>query len=335
MRLNFFLRPTIDYNEGVAALSLILLQALPHVLVLGAGKPPATRGFIDGLRIQLANTAVVDTTADDVEGPQKIDAALARGEAAGAVLTVWVEEGVSEFVMYAALREGEHARVEIVRMPARGGADVQRAMALKLAAVLEAALTKPPPPPAIVAPPPPPPPPPPRETPSVLLEAGAFGAAEGDGNAGAQGALSVAAGATLRRSAWAGEAYVRARFASALDVAGMGGHMTAREWSIAAGASLVRGERLAFGGALEAGVRLVDATGTASDGRMGSVDRAVPTLVPMLEGRARLTPSLSLRLAAGPEIALRHQSFVAAGAPVADLGTVRPVGELCLVISLR
>ena len=320
----------------MAALTIVLLQALPHVLVLGAGKPPATRGFIDGLRIQLANTAVVDTTPDEVSGElsQEIEAALARGDAANAAFTVWVEEGNSEVVMYVALREGEHSRVEMVRM--HGGPDVQRALALKLAALLEAALAPRPPPAIVTPPPPPPPPPPPRpESPSILLEVGGFGAAEGDGNAGAQAALSAAAGARLRRGAWAGEAYGRVRLASPLDVSAMGGRMTAHEWSLAAGVALVRGDRLAFGGALEAGARMLEATGTASDGRMGTIDRQLPALLPMLEARARLTDSIGLRIAAGLEIELRHQSFVAAGAPVADLGTVRPAGELGLVVSLR
>ena len=95
---------------------------------------------------------------------------------------------------------------------------------------------------------------------------------------------------------------------------------------------LYAGDRLRLGGYLEGTVRLIDAVGTTNDGESGSAHRDLPAVLFGAELRARLVGKLECRLALGAQFTLRHLHLAVRDSMLVDLGGVRLLGTLSLVM---
>jgi hypothetical protein len=321
-------------------------DALEKVLVLGAEGPPAA-GFVEALRIQLAGLATV-STATDLRGTlaQRIDRVGKLLDAQAALLGVWVDEAPPtadgrEVHLYIASRRKNRVLVEIARLPALGGPDADRALALKVREVLDSLLTTPMGDDPVVGLEPV------RHSSSsaerdparmvgrFVVEAGGISAATLGGSGGVHTGLTLGVGGRLSLRPASLELIATGQALSALEDHGSAGDAAASELDLGASLRvLTRGATFAGGGRLDAAVRFVEASGSAPDGRTGSVSRVVPVIRLGPELRIELARALSLRAAIAGEVALRRQRFRIDGETVLDLGAARGFGELCLVAAL-
>jgi hypothetical protein len=301
----------------------------------------------DALRIQLPREVELETAplaptasvADRIrQGRDQL--AHRRG-----LLALWIEQDTvvgseREITVYFVGRRGDRALVEVVRVRAGAGEQLERAVALKALEVLEALRQRPdegviaPFAGSTVAPV--------RETRtqppgyrlSFVAELGGAGATPA-GSAPGQLAGQVGAGASLRAPGWRIEALGNARVPAPFEVSEAAGELRATELDLWLSVrALWESERFALGGFGSVGGRMVSVEGSTAAGSRGSSDRIVPVLALGPEVRLVFVPWLALRGAAGPEIALRRQSFTLNREPVVDLGRGRGVLEIGVIATL-
>ncbi len=341
-----------------------------RVALLEAPGSQAPESFLQMLKIQLRDVAEVESgpVLPDQPLPQKLEAAAAFLVGSGAALAVWLDTAPSDadadasgvYVVYAVGNKERRALIEVGRINRGDDPEVERAMAIKVGEMVTAALsdefigTAAPPPaqevttsPAQVSSA--------QEKPermpfaasaaepgrarvSLGLALGAVGAL-GAGNTGAQIGMDVAAGALFRGSAsWSAEVWAALRTTSGLTAATANGRLSSGEITPGVAARVLRGlgaagrHGVGLGG--EITVRAIDARGTGTGGETGSGRVVLPALFGGIEGRVAFTRALSLRLAAGVDVALYRQRFSVNGAPVGDLGRARPLAHLALMMGL-
>jgi hypothetical protein len=294
--------------------------------------------FLDALQIQLARKAIVSTGPELPAGPSstRIERVARIIAMDGVKLAVWVdaglatEDGSREFVLYAVGREQDTTVVRTARVHGVDGPEINRALALKVGELLDAS------PPLAVQD---------AGQPQIatqaqggegiglVLELGLVGAM-GAGSDAIQSGLLAAFGASWQSPRWRGEGYAAFRWMADSEFEAPAGHADVSEVALSVGARVLLGRgRLVAGGHVELGARLLDASGMAADGRDGGAWRAVPTLLGGAELRLALVAPLSLRAAAGVELALIHQRFAFEGSAVADFGRIRPTASLSLVLA--
>lgn len=324
---------------------------LPRIVLFGTEAGPAPSGFAEALSIQLAGFAALER-GRDLEGtlPEKLDRVKAA-LSARSVVAVWVERVPSgdteqEYVVHVASRRHDRVLIAVVRLPGPESAEIDRALALKvreviaqvLAASVEHAAVAPPEPPRTEPPPRPRPPRPPApESPraGVVLDVSLLGASSGNGGGDEQLGARLGAGARLRGAGWTVEALVSGGAASGSRTEQRGREVETRELLALASARVLLSSRWAAAGAYaSAGTRIVSASGRATDGRTGDATKLVPMVILGPEVRAALGDSVALRAAMGIELALRRQRFSVEGDVLGDVGSLRGVGEVGVVVAI-
>lgn len=329
---------------------MVSLVLALRVLVLNPEAEPAPPRFVEQLGIHLAEIAVVEPGAVVVGStlPDKVASAAHAVDAANATLAVWIERGAPqrddqlEYVLHIVGRREGRLLVEVLRLSAREGPDIDRALALKVGEVLDRALRderggaaiaewiggdaasdRPH-----------------SEVPRVaasfhrrwLTELDVRGGGALDAPSGQLG-VAIAGGVRWQRHDLAAELVGSAGFDAGLDADGAGGERVATdEISVAiAGRLLARIDRLWLGAALAGGARFVDAEGTTPLGAVGSEWITVPTVTAGADARWPIAPALEARVAAGLEWSPDRVTLTVNEQPVVNLGRVRAVGELSLV----
>jgi len=313
------------------------------VLVLGSESAPVRPAFLELLRIQVVKSALVEAgpPLQTTSLPDRLAEAAGLVEQQDAILAVWVEEAaaqdpsVSDFVVYAVGKERHRALIEIARLRAGEGPDIDRALALKVGAFLDMLLAERAPEVDVarsfargdLAPPMA------RLSIRFMGEVGAV-TALGITPDSVQGGLSVALGGRLGGRSWLGEAYGALLVLTDIDVTGSAGRLSVSEQVLAGGVrALHLRRRFALGGFFQAGARLLDAKGTSPPGGRGTLSRTVALLLWGAEARFELASRIALRGAAGLELDLTRQSFSIDGARASDLGRLRPLAMLSFVLA--
>lgn len=364
------------------ALGLILLPArsraqiedAPRARVLVLARPGETISpeLLATLELQLADAEVRAMEAE-LRGELTIDLPLVSAllERAQGTLAVWLlrppirESGGVEgpsltrpALLHVVGRHRDLAVVRVLEMPGATGSDLDRALALTVAELLDQVLgwmSPPPTAPSAEAPPAVPvlgpvevaareaPPPVPEIDPSslddppwgVAMELGAFaslGFRTLHASLGGRGALAlryrsphviVEAGASLT---------VTAPVGSSRD----GATVSLRSFDPALELRVLSrlDPPLALGGLLGLGLRLIDARASAPDGRTGSTDAVSVVVSVGPELRVTLRPSAELRVALGVELATERRRFLVDDTVVFDLGWARPFASIAIVVAL-
>ena len=314
----------------------------PRIVVLSTSSAPDQAGFVDILRIQLIGSGSVEV------GPAMIEGSLAERVAhAGeivdrdhATLAVWIERGPAiagsgtDFILYLVGPRDGRALVEVFRLPVATGPAIDRALALKVRDALDRVLatrndgrTTTAWVGATVAEPPP------RRL-WFLAELGA-GFAAGLGSPANQGGPRLAAGLRARRGGLTLDAFAAMQFVEGFATSSRVGDVITSDLPLALGLRLSAAPgRLSWGGQLELGVRIVDADGVTPFGARGSVRNLVPTTLLGATVALPLRSGVELRALAGVEIALLHLHLAVNEVAVLDLGRIRPVGQLAVVIAI-
>ena len=98
--------------------------------------------------------------------------------------------------------------------------------------------------------------------------------------------------------------------------------------------ALLTGDSFAVGLFAGVNLRILAVRGVTPDGRRDSADRAMPTELFGIEGRAHLFPQLDLRIGLGLEAFLSTETFNLDGIPVAAIGSFRGFVQSGLILSL-
>jgi hypothetical protein len=320
----------------VGLISFALGAREPRVLLfVSSSTATAHDALVDEIRIQLANVAEVEPRP--ALGEPTFSGRIARATHEvidrNAALGVWTELRTTasgkDVLLCAVSKHRERSVIEIGLSPGASDRDAERALALKLGALLDTM-------PAwsseqrIEAP----------ERParaadlSAWLEAGTF-IAKGAGSSGVSGGAAAAAGARISLADFALEPYAFLRLPRDTEVSDARGRVTTAEIALGGGArALYRtAHALDLGGGVEAGIRRLDAVGTAPSGETGAARRDVPAVAMTVDVGARLFSWLAIRVAAGVEVALRRQVFSVGGETLEDFGRVRPTLRISGVLS--
>lgn len=281
-------------------------------------------GLCTALRIQLTDVGEVRCTSEPDPGPlpERIAQAAGAVRAGQARMAVLLERDADPDLvrMYVVGGQADRAVLAFERVENRPDPDVDRSLALKVRAALEAVrivreaqtaeaegeLAA-----ALV--------PSPAETnaaqPSAPARRSYAGALEVGGGASlgqhtralGQGALVVAA--QLERYRFEGGAL--ARWFAPLDVRGPRGSVDENEWALGLSLRALRslGTRFWLGVALDPSFSVVSAQGTTLSGARGEERLARFTLTVALDLRLRLLASTYLRFAPGVDLALVRQRF--------------------------
>jgi len=331
---------------------MLVVLTLVRVLVLSPETEPPPPRFVQELGIHLADTAEVlpGPAVSGVTLPAKVDSAVRAVDAGDATLAVWVERGGKtkggelEFVLYIVGRREGRLLVEVFRVPAKEGPDLDRTLALKVGEVLDRALRKETQTTAAngwLAPEIPETPEPLPATPEPVRQrrwlAELDGRWGGGGDAPAsQSGAALAGGVRWRRDQLALEVLLAVGFDGGLEeLEDLDGTVTTDEVTAAACARLLAKVGPVWaGGGLSAGARFVDAEGTTPRGTTGSDWIAVPTVTAAADVRFPIGRSLEVRGAAGMEWSPDRVTLTVNQQPVVDLGRVRAVAEVALVFSI-
>lgn len=330
---------------------MIALVMAARVLVLSSQSAPADEQLIETLQIQLTRLAEV-VAGPPLEGdtlPERVEFAVSQVAEHEATLAVWIErgdphDGEVDVVLYVVGHKQGRLLVEVFHMPDTDGPALDRAIALKVGEVLDAVLAPPPPeePEEVVAPAPvawvadpppvrkPPPPPPARSVPWVGL--GVRGAAGLDQPA-AQGGASLGVGFRRPMRAVDADVYLVASAHSGIEREDAAGEVEVADRGVALGLAVHRPfGRLRAGGRAELGARFIGAKGVTALGTPGEKSVVVPEI--WLGGEAQLSTGArsAVRLGAGLGWAPDRQRLTINDQPVLDLGRVRPLVELSIVI---
>ncbi len=324
---------------------LALLPMSPNVgkariIVLSSSSAPDQAGFVDILRIQLIGTGSVEVGPAMIAGTvaERVAHAGEIVDRSEATLAVWIERGPAiagsgtDHILYVVGPRHDRALVEVFRLPVAAGPAIDRALALKVHEVLDGVLaSRAERAPAWLgarvesrAP---------RKL-SLLAEIG-VGLAAGLGSPANQGGPRLAAGLHTRLEGLALAGFAAIQFVDGFAISSRVGEVVTSELPIALGLRLTSTPgRLSWGGQLELGLRIVDATGTTPFGAKGSVRNLIPTTMLGATVALPLRSGVELRALAGVEIALLHLHLAVNEVAVLDLGRFRPVGQLNLVITI-
>ncbi|RMH43271.1 MAG: hypothetical protein D6689_05865 [Deltaproteobacteria bacterium] len=320
--------------------------AVVRVLIVAAHDQPPPAGFADQLAIQLAGVAEVRRGGALPAGPlpQRVDAAIALADAAGAAIAVWIEPspanaGGRDVALYVVGRRRGRVLVHVFRVDGPPGPDTDRALALRVGELVDATLTGTSTAAAwLGAPSVRATPPAPRLRPVVELgvrATPALGAPDATaGVAAAAGIQSATAG--LDGGAHGIETVVAFTADTGHARRTPDGDVATDDLRVAVG---VRGWRefgaLGLGGGLTAGVRAVRAAGHTPAGSAARTTVALPIAALGVDARWRLNSRIALRAAAGVDYSPVRELLTVNGAPVMDLGRARPFATLAAVVSLR
>jgi hypothetical protein len=276
---------------------------------------------------------------------ERLEDAARLARTGDVVLVVWMEWSAPpssdpiDVVVYAVGRNPERALVEVARLPRIDRPEDHRALALKVANLLDLVLAEGRTAPALLGTPQVAPPES-RETPtrsSFSMEIGGVGASPG-GDVDHQGGLHVGVGTSVARGHWRVGPYLAARWMSDLEATNAVGELRLDEIDAGVGGRLLaRRGRFAGGFGAELCGRFIRAHARSSSGRTDARVRVVPALRAGVEGRLALAEhadTLQLRLFAGAELSLVRQRFSILELPAAALGRARAVGEIALVVSV-
>lgn len=320
--------------------------AEPRVVIATTTDAPALPSLATQVRVY-AGRAVEVTTLVRAES-STVFAATASSvlEEQEAIAVVWVAQlGAEGVLVYAAGTWPGRALIELVRVPAGTPAEeMERTIALKVAALLDSLLVQHQPVETMLGLPPAPRPPPPSPPPATAVAAGRAtggwslglggaivreaGDRAWDGRFG--GRVAYAEGGELAIGAWLG-----GHWQPASTITGPGGRVVVQEGAASVG---VEGLRRAGAWTGVLGLRgtaaALHARGLAPDG--GSAERIV--IVPMLGVdvgiRHQFAATTGWELALVSETALIHQRFLVDGMPAADLQRVRVSLFAGLVVDL-
>ncbi len=358
------MRRSVRSRLAVAVASVVLLglhtpsaSAEVGVVVVGSEGQAARAGLVEALRIQLLGTGRVD------RGPILAEQALAAKlreatrvlEAGQASLVVWVEQaspaegGPAEILLFVVGRRDARALVVVTPIPAGEAAEVDRALALKIRAVLDETLVEGPTaralvesdatPPARPAPSRPRPPEPPRlgADPSLsvaaLVELGGV-VWSGAGTVGPRPGAAAGGGLRVEHGLVAAEVVGTFRAATDFTLQGREGTLEGHELMVVGGPRVMVGDGgLGVGAHAAFGGRFLDVEGLSASGGAGAEHRVVPVLEVGPEVRADLAGWASIRLAGAVEVATLRQRFTINGEPIVDLGVVRGLLGLSLVVT--
>jgi hypothetical protein len=325
-------------------------NARPEVVVLGTAEEPIRPARVDLVSIELARTAEVKPgwKLESTSLAARIDEASREIVRRKIDWVTWVElgprspEGVATMVIVVVGRRGAQAEVEVRRLETREADDFDRAVALKVADMLETILRRDSTPdtaPSTKAPPARAPAPEPADADDAhagaLLEVGVRGATPA-GTAGPQflGALAVGGGVEWKRFAL--ELVANVRSGSGFGAETERGTVSTREIAVGGeGRVLWKSEPLRLGAFAEVGARLVEGEGVTRDGTDTTAWRSIPVLAAGAEARVDATEWFGVRLALGVEGMLRRQRFAIDDVPLVDVGDVRGFAHLAACFRLR
>jgi hypothetical protein len=350
-------RPWRTLIATVAAMAAWFVAATAlastRVVVLGTGGEAPPRGLVEALRVQLLRAAEV------AEGPalppgslsDQVERAALALEASSATLVVWMHAGPRagspqrDHELLVMARHRERALLVVTRVPPGEPAETDRALALKIREVLDEVLAeqrRAPDLAPLIARASSRPAPASRDGPQVEQELGVAALAEvgcvlttGAADGGLQPGASFGAGARVTRAALAAEIVASAAFLASLEAETAQGRASVREADLASGLRVHhRWSRVGLGGFAAAGVRLLDASGTSSSGGEGTTQRTTAHVVAGPDLRVVVAGPLEARAAVGLEIEAKRQRFTIQGEPVIDLGHVRGVAHMSLLVAL-
>ncbi len=315
-----------------------------QVLVLPTESAPDQSGFVEALRIQLAGAGDV-RPGPPVTGatlPEKVEAATHAVDEADATLAVWIERGPStdregvDFILHVVGRKSGRLLVEVFRLPALDAPETDRALALKVRDALDSLLE--PPEEAMGGSPAEwlghyPPRPNPAHRTRLLLEVGGR-AAPGIGSPESQAAPLLAAGVRLPLRPMAVDFYLSGSLPNGISDSNRAGSVETDEISVALGARVVAETvRFSLDARVELGARLIDAHGVTPFGAEGDKRVAVPSVVAGLGAGKPLRPGVDLCAFVGLEAFPWRQSLTVNEIPVLDLGRVRPLLQLSVLVT--
>ena len=312
----------------------------PLVIVLAPPSQP-TPSYLDALRIQVRGVATIDVEphVDSVALASRVAHASRVLSRRGAALVVWADTVMGEQsrdpIVYAVGKNDRRAVMEVVELHEPQSPEQDRVVALKIAALLDDVLHR-----ASlrdVVPP----------FSDLTFQAskrrlawggearvGAF-LGTGSGSVGGQAGIQLAAGPGLRTRRFEAELAMTVGLLSNQHNQSPAGQIDTSQWTLGlAAGGRYRWDRFSLGPSIGASFRVVSATGQTVDGRMGDAVRWVPTGRLGLEVRYRFWDRLSLRANLGAEMAFERQRFSLVGQPAVDLGRIRGVAELDVVIFL-
>ena len=290
--------------------------------------PQVRPGLVAAVRIQLGAGASVDMGAALTAAGAATRVAHARAVLSrdGGGFAVWVELTEREALLYVVGSRDERALLEIVRIPADESSDLDRALALKLADIIDStarfALDEEPP--AMAAPSVR------EEPPSSTAGVQVRGEVEWRlaapaGSAPVQTAVGGGVGlAAAFRPLWLeGVAGVDGVFAARLADGDRGTVTTSEFVPWLAFRALADLGWLALGAGLRANLRVVFAEGVSPLGNIGDSTVFVPSVALAGIGVLRIVGGLSVRVRFGLEGAFVRQRFLVNSQSLGDLGGVR------------
>ena len=304
---------------AVVAVAATAAHAEPRVLIVET----------DALALPALATRIALHVHADVRTARDADRATLHARAPqllaehAATLVVWIDTAPNGYVVYVAGRWPDRALIELVRVDATtSSTEIERLVSLKIAGLLDAALSPQPAAVTLGAP---------AATPRdrwwfALGADAALGTADRAVSAGPSIAGELRWPGTWTLSArvaarvlWAG-ALERPRSTTSID-----------EYGLAARVELARGPWFAGTGLVGS---LFAATASTSDGRRGSGYELVPTAELVVGVRLPVSAS-ELVLSLGVEHAMIRQRFLVDGAVVGDLGRDRAVLRLAFALPIR
>lgn len=331
--------------------------AQPRVIVLATSEAPVRPAFVEALTIELVDRAAVEAgpTLEGTSLPAHMDAAFNIISQRSATLGVWIDAanaaGTSyDLVLYAIGRRRDVALVKVARVEVASGADVDRALALKVGDFLDELLVEPAAASIVAVS---------QRSPERVPEATshppvAAAAASGDivarphwlfidlgahvavASGGPRPGLAIEAGLRATRDRWLIEYALGARAFTAADAEAPTGSAIITDRSFTASARVLVGNaRRGVGVRAGFAARALDVTGIANDGTRGELRRIVPVGEIGVDARIPLGSSLALRGNIGAEIALIDEVFTLDAVVVHRGGRARGTATISVLIPLE
>lgn len=313
--------------------------APPRIVLLQPAGVPVRPGLEPSLRIQLRDVELhtyrVDLPADV---PSRLSTASAIADAQAADWVVWAEDvqtdpnvPADQAVLYVVGRRHGRALIEVVRVPAGEGPEVDRSLALKVDELIGErdgaayALGN-------------------KELPAersgaspqesrvrLWTQLGAQLAFEG--NAGATGDLTLAIGPGLFTPGLVIAVPLELTIGLTRSVEQDGNRV---EWTESGAALWIRAlarlhPMLLLGGGIGGKLGFTDADGVAASGRRGSSTERLPALLVSLDAELVLSEDFGAQLMLGLEQRTQRQRFFVEGDEIADTGRSIPFARVSLV----
>jgi hypothetical protein len=316
---------------------LTLGAARSIAVAVGPDEAPVIETFLEALKIQLAGAEieVAPPFASGLRGETRASLlAFMKTRGASLVVSIETDRERQELGAYA-MAEVLGAVVELGRFSRTRSIDHDRALAIKVRELADVAgmVHEP----VTIA-----------ATPSAsaspviergppfrpLVELGTFAGASSSVPRGSIGA-ALAAGIGIAFGGSRLEPFAVLRLPLSARSSTLDGVVSTQETDLALGARFLAdlGTSFCVGIAAEGGVRRLNATGTASDGRTGAAQTVIPTIATTAVGGWHWTTWLDLRAQGGIEVSPIQQQFAVAGVTIQDFGRVRATAQLSLVLT--